>query len=328
MKKETQAEEHSLREYIVAGSIFTVCSVSMILVNKGAVRAYSFTGPLLILQNGVTLLLLLGWKIIGKQELRLQWDLAQSWFICCCFFCVNIFSSLEALKYVTIPTFTVFRNLNSLNVSIGEYFVMGKKTTLNAVLALLVIIVGTFIYAYNDLNFNLYGYICCLIHICSMACYSISVKKTNNSLKINSFEMSLYNNMESLPFLLVDFLFVTYNQDPFSPLFHVLSSFSLNNFFVVSSCFLAFTISVSGFMSQKVFSATAWITLNNINKIPALILSAFIFHDQLTLVSILGLSISLVGGYLYSYFSLQPSEPKPQHIEIPLEVIPPTEAKD
>ena len=275
---------------------FSLASISMLLVNKAAVKACPNTTLLMLSQNSLTLLIIWGF---ARCSIKIKdRDHVKSWTPCAIIFCLNIYSSSQALRTVTVQTFSVFRNVNTLITAVLEYITMGTPLEVASLLSIAMVIFGSIVYAWNDLDFNTEGYFWCILHICSMACYSILVKKTNDSLNLTAQEMSLYNNLISLPvFLLVMVASTSEN----------LSSRLLDPFFAMETApilymsgIVAFAISVSAFWVQKAISPTAFILLNNANKIPALLLSQLLFSDRLNWPMVAGLSLSLAGACLYS----------------------------
>jgi hypothetical protein len=69
------------------------------------------------------------------------------------------------------------------------------------------------------------------------------------------------------------------------------------------SAFASVIISISAFSSQKLMSGTAFVTLNNINKIPGIVISSLVFGAVLHFPMIIGLSLSLFSGFLFALFS-------------------------
>lgn len=66
------------------------------------------------------------------------------------------------------------------------------------------------------------------------------------------------------------------------------------------SCLGGFFVSVTGFQAQNVLTPTSWLTLNNLSKIPAIVLSCYFWNVTLGSVELSGLSLSLTAGYLYA----------------------------
>lgn len=62
-------------------------------------------------------------------------------------------------------------------------------------------------------------------------------------------------------------------------------------------------ISITAFSSQKLMTGTAFVTLNNINKVPGVFLSHLLFSAILEFPMVVGLSLSLVSAFLFALFS-------------------------
>jgi hypothetical protein len=72
---------------------------------------------------------------------------------------------------------------------------------------------------------------------------------------------------------------------------------------IYGSALVSVIISLSAFSSQKLMTGTAFVTLNNINKIPGIVISSLVFGAILNLPMITGLSLSLLSGFLFALFS-------------------------
>ena len=59
-------------------------------------------------------------------------------------------------------------------------------------------------------------------------------------------------------------------------------------------------MSVAGFQDQKAMSPTSWLSLNNFSKIPAIIISFFLFGGHLSFATAHGMAISIFSSYLYA----------------------------
>jgi drug/metabolite transporter (DMT)-like permease len=298
-----------LSESVVAGAMFSMSSITMILLNKNAMLVYPYSSTLLILQNTVTILLL------RYTHPSLKYTQIIEWLPCAFVFCVNIVSSMEALARISVPTFTVFRNTQPIIAIIIDWTVRGEKIGARSVFYLFLVFFGACIYCQNEIRFNLYGYIWSFVHVLSMSIYSVLVKSKSITLDLTSFEMSLYNNVLSMPFLLIfqigDFIFV--RDGVFATQWHstqVCFVYYLCALMILLSCIGSFAVSVAGFRAQKAMSPVSWLTLNNISKIPAILISLQIFGGwaDLTTASVHGMTICMISAYLYA-LSRQPNFP-------------------
>ena len=111
--------------------------------------------------------------------------------------------------------------------------------------------------------------------------------------------MSWYNNIMSILILIVVALLETDIAKFSQSLVYCSGQLSCWGTLLLS-CFGGFCVSVTGFKAQEVLSPTSWLALNNISKIPAIVISCFLWPTNLTYLEVSGLCISMFGGYLYS----------------------------
>jgi len=267
----------------------------MILINKAAVGALPLVGVLLVFQNSATILFIV-WNG-GAQRPKL--DRVWEWLPQAVLFCTNIFSSLMTLQVMSVPSFTVLRNLQPILAICIEFWQFGEAVSTRVVLALVFVFIGAILYCIHDIYFNMTGLAWSVVHILSMTMYAVLVRKVASGGKSEwtAQQMSLYNNLISLP-LLLPLVFWQFDQS----LEH-LQSCSSSIYcvgVVLASCVGGFCVSVAGFAAQKVLSATGWLTLNNISKIPAILLSYYIWGGDLGVFGAIGMLVSLGAGYVYS----------------------------
>jgi hypothetical protein len=123
---------------------------------------------------------------------------------------------------------------------------------------------------------------------------------------MNTNNSSRYNNLLALPLLLLMFYFniLPHSQLAIDSNVHKkCEAIATVDSWIYFSAFASVIISTSAFSSQKLMTGTAFVTLNNINKIPGILLSNLIFGAVLKLPMIVGLSLSLFSGFLFALFS-------------------------
>lgn len=274
---------------------FSIASIFMILINKHVATVFQYPAFLLFTQNILTVVLLKIWKT----NLSIDLKIAFRWLPCVFLFSSNIYFSMLALKFVSVPTFTVFRNIQPIISTVLDFILCQKATSTNNIICLFVILLGAYIYAYDNMTYHVTGYMwMCAFVICSSS-YTIAVKFFIDSYRLQSHEMSFYNNTLSL----VPLSLLIFYEEPS----HLIIDSCLESMpcwlSVVVSSYGAFFISVAGFQAQEVMSPTTWLTCNNLSKIPAIILSCWLWEVNLREWQIIGLIISILGGFLYSLSS-------------------------
>lgn len=298
MDVEAQVEH---KQYSTIPAIkFAVSSIAMILINKSIATMFPFMAFVLLFQNLGTIALLKIWK----PELTLKTQIAWRWLPCVLLFCTNIYTSLQALSLVSIPTFTVCRNMQPIITTILDFIFRHEISSQSNVFFLVVILFGAYIYAYNNIFFHLTGYLWTMAHVLSMSFYTIIVKRTINNYNMDSFEMSWYNNTMSLVVFVIIFLYeLNTFQYPDTNAEQIIGNCTRQVpcwSMIMLSAFGGFSVSLAGFQAQKAMSPTSWLTCNNISKIPAIILSSILWGTELSEMEIIGISISLLGGYMYA----------------------------
>lgn len=285
---------------VFSALIFSLASISMILLNKWVVVVYPHSATLLLLQNVTTIVIL---YVINPQH-KMRATLLWSWLPCALIFCVNIFSSLESLTTISVPTFTIFRNTQPIIAIVIDYVLRHQTITYASFHFLVMILIGAVIYCKHDTNVDFYGYLWAVIHVLSMSVYSVLVKYKSELLEITASEMSLYNNVISVPVLCVISLaysvhnksnYVTQLDHAYTCIFQQLCILP-----VLLSCIGGYAVSVAAFNAQKVMSPISFLTLNNISKIPAICISVILFNTTITLNAWHGMVLSMAAGYLYA----------------------------
>ena len=160
--------------YCLSGTLLT-------LANKLAIVIFPYPHILLVLQNGVSVILLIsGFKLFRCKNgpvLSMNMFILKLWIPLVLLFVGILTSSLFALLYVSVPTVIVTRNLSTLSTAVLEYVFLGTKINVLSAATLIGILLGTIFYGKHDLTFDLHGYTWLLINIVATSLYQIYVKK-------------------------------------------------------------------------------------------------------------------------------------------------------
>lgn len=170
---------------------------------------------------------------------------------------------------------------------------------------MIVIILGFFLYCFHDISFNFFGYLWLFVNLISTSVNILSSKMLLSNTGMNIISMSYYNNLLSLPPLLI---LVIFEHHEFTNFGRTLSNFTFDAHGVILlSCFIAFCLSLTGFLVIKQVSATSYIILNNLNKNVSIIIGVIWFNQYISNLGASGVVLSLVGGWLYSFARLRHS---------------------
>jgi drug/metabolite transporter (DMT)-like permease len=165
-------------------SLFSLTSIAMVLANKCVVAIRPEDGTrMLLVQVAFTAVVMASYALLSAPS---TFDLRKvlSWCPCALLFTSNIVTSVMALEYITVPAFSVLRNVQPFIATLlGVYLLPllnpsapAESTSFYKLYALLLILIGTGIYAWKDIEFNVHGYLWVFAHICSMSLYVALVK--------------------------------------------------------------------------------------------------------------------------------------------------------
>jgi hypothetical protein len=282
----------------------TVVSVSMILLNKAIIMIIPFGGGLVLLQNAATVLIVqssrqcrcpkgFGWKSIIDNA------------FCAFLFGANTFTSIQSLFYLSVTTFTIFRNAQFILSYPLDYFMRGERLKPISIYCLCTILLGTIAYCVQDMRANIPGITWASVHLLSITLYAVLTKmrlekeerKSDDSKLTQALDVAWYNNALSLPLIGIAAAVQTTQNT-------LKIECGMNCWImVVLSCFGGCAMSIVGLKTQELMSPVTFLTFNNLNKIPAMLISAAIWpHLETadTTQEIMGIVLSIYGGYLYS----------------------------
>ena len=277
--------------------IFTLSSMCMILLNKEIMVVLNYASLTLVLQNIGLLAMLKIW----------QWDLtfdyakSLQWFSCSCLFFCNIFTSMQSLLFLSVPTFTVVRTLIIVFTFILDMAVRGARLSPTSTLFLSVIFGGVCVYHMDKWQSDFTGLCWAFAHVLSNTMYAVLVKIKIQALGFSASEMSLYNGLWStlllIPLVIYQgFTLVSPIDSMFASCIGKLECWGS----LTASALCCCAVSVSGFIAHDIMSPVSFITFNNINKLPATALSYVIWPTQVSNIELFGMAASLWGGYFYA----------------------------
>ena len=287
----------------------TTVSVAMIIINKAIVLNIPFSGGLVLFQNTATILIIQSYRQCSI-PLDIGWKAVLRNTPCAILFGVNTFTSMQALSCLSVTTFTVFRNTQSILSYPMDYFIRGERLKPISIYFLLTIILSTYAYCGKDLRANIEGIAWATAHLVSTALYAILTKirldSVESRIKVQPMtevlDLAWYNNVLSTPIVAA----AAISQAFYTKLNiqQINTRCGLHCWIMAAvSCFGGCAMSVTGLNVQSLMSPVTFLMFNNLNKIPAMLISAAIWpHLETadTTQEILGIALSIYGGCLYA----------------------------
>jgi hypothetical protein len=293
----------STAEIALACSMSAVVSVAMIILNKAIIQYIPFSAGLVLIQNSTTVLLVLILKRF-KTPQDLSWKCILDNLPCAVLFGANMFTSMQALSYLSVTAFTVLRNTQSILSYPLDYYMRGERLKPLSIYFLLTILIGTCAYCGHDMRGNVEGIAWASAHLVSTTFYAVLTKmrmqdETENKLT-RTLDMALFNNVLSAPVIgAVAAIQAVYMEPPL-----IRQECGVDCCVMVGvSCFGGCAMSLTGLNTQVLLSPVTYLTFNNLNKIPAMLISTVIWPKlEITdsIPEIMGIMLSVYGGLLYA----------------------------
>lgn len=278
---------------VLGVAVFCVSGTLLTIVNKIAVKLFPFTFMLLVIQNAVTVILLLLLPYCTTLALpALDITTFRRWFPLSCLFITMLFSSLEALKYVSATTFVVLRNLGTIVVACLEYAILGTELSFSRKVSVVGMLLGATLFGSLDISYHNAGYAWLCVNILSSSIYQVYVKFLAHDVSLSPMGMSYISNSISLPLLggcsvlMKEYMLLRMPSGG-------------DGLVIVVSGMLGFCLSTSAFFLNQTISATSITVANNANKFAVILFSEVFLGRTLGWLSSAGTIVVLFFAFYY-----------------------------
>lgn len=295
-------------------SIFAYCasSILMTLSNKYVVSGFEFNLNffMLAVQSIVcicTIGSLKGLNIITYRQFNK--DEAKKWSPIAFLLVAMIYTSSKALQFLSIPVYTIFKNLTIVLIAYGEVLWFGGKVTSMALGSFLLMIFSSVIACYGDTSaaktaedtITMYlGYFWMASNCFASAAFVLIMRKRIKLTNFKDFDTMYYNNLLSIPILLLSSL-----------MFEDWSAINLEKNFPADNRFAAISaIVLSGVTSVgisycsawcvRVTSSTTYSMVGALNKLPIALSGLVFFNAAVNFWSVSSIFVGFVAGLVYA----------------------------
>lgn len=236
-----------------------------------------------------------------------NFNTAKQWAPVNIFFCMMLFTGMGALQHNSVPMVTIFKNVTNILTTAGDWYFFGSTTESLVVVAFGIMLSGAVAAAWNDIGFTWTGLFWMVLNCVSTSGYVLYMKFATKNLKLSTFGMVFYNNVLCVFFLLP----AAYAMGQVSilastPEIHTLDYLSKNLFAGLVGFFLNF----ASLNCVAITGPTTYAIIGSLNKIPVAFLGYILFDNAITRETWFFISVSMAGGFLYSYAKIQTSRRK------------------
>ena len=300
--------QYTTSQRLSACFFYAFTSTSITFFNKAVLSAFNFKLPNIMTLFQMTFSLvflitakklrLIAYPAFSRSVLIATLPLSISFF-------AMVLTGLGALQYLNIPMFNTLRRLTTLITMSGEYYLTKHSESRSVKLSVWIMILGAVIAGLADFDFSLIGYILVGLNCFTTAAYLLCIKKFGNQ-GLNSFGLMFYNNLSSLPIIVV---MCALNGDLVAMYkYEHLRNWSFLTCFLFQSA-LAFLLNYSIFLCTNINSALATSVTGQIKNIGTTSVGYFLFADvTFSAINVVGLFVGVAGSVLYTWLKFAESE--------------------
>ncbi|KAG6025960.1 GDP-mannose transporter into the lumen of the Golgi [Claviceps citrina] len=305
-------------------SILAYClsSISMTVVNKYVVSGtfWNLNFFYLAIQAVVCIAAILACKSFGliRSLAPLDSDKARKWFPISLLLVGMIYTSTKALQFLSVPVYTIFKNLTIIVIAYGDVLWFGGSVTPVALLSFGLMVLSSIVAAWADIqsaiagnithddpstamsNLNA-GYAWMGLNVFCTASYVLGMRKVIKKMNFKDWDTMYYNNLLTIPVLIVcSLLAEDWSGINFAKNF---PQGSRNRIIIgmIYSGLAAIFISYCSAWCIRVTSSTTYSMVGALNKLPIAISGLVFFSAPVTFGSVSAIFIGFVSGIVYAW---------------------------
>ncbi|KAH9946523.1 UDP-galactose transporter [Amylocystis lapponica] len=310
---------------------YCIASILMTVVNKFVVsgREFNMNFLLLCIQSSVCVSCVALVKRAGIISFR-DFDVkdAKMWFPISFLLVSVIYTGSKSLQYLSIPVYTIFKNLTIILIAYGEVIWFGGRVTGLTLVSFVFMVFSSVVAAWADISDALaagdpavaesmalgsldkvkdivsslnVGYFWMLINCGTSAAYVLAMRSRIKATGFSDWDSMFYNNLLSIPVLAL-FSVVAENWG---------AENLARNFPEETRNFLLFAIAFSGAAAVGISYTTAWCVrvtssttysmVGALNKLPVAASGMIFFGDAVTFGSVSAVSVGFFAGLVYAF---------------------------
>ncbi|EGV60423.1 GDP-mannose transporter into the lumen of the Golgi [Yamadazyma tenuis] len=293
-------------------SIFSYCasSILMTLTNKFVLSGdFNLNFFLLAIQSVTCIVAISTLKSLNIITYRqFNKDEAKKWFPIAALLVAMIYTGSKAIQYLSVPVYTIFKNLTIILIAYGEVLWFGAKVTPMTLGSFFLMVLSSVIAYYGDAKgvpagdlFELYlGYFWMFVNCFAAAAFVLIMKKRIKLTNFKDFDTTFYNNLLSIPILLVcSFLFEDWSAENVSKNFPAENRTAT----VMAMLFSGLTsvgISYCSAWCVRVTSSTTYSMVGALNKLPIALSGLIFFEAAVNFFSVSSIFLGFVAGLVYA----------------------------
>ena len=213
-----------------------------------------------------------------------------------------LFTGMTSLEHNSVPMVTVFKNITNIMTTVGDCIIYGASVEVLVIAAFGIMLGGAVMAAKQDADVSTVGLFWMLANCVCTSGYVLYLKYATKSVKLSKFGMVFYNNVLCAIFLFpVSLLNGEIGTFLTTPALHTVD-YAVKNAF---AGFVGFFLNFASLNCVAQTGPTTYAMIGSLNKVPIAIFGYFIFDNAISDETWTFISISLIGGILYTIATLR-----------------------
>ncbi|ORY85543.1 GDP-mannose transporter [Protomyces lactucae-debilis] len=311
--------------------VLAYCSASILMTasNKYVLSGYHFNLNffLLMVQSVVcisAIALCKQFKVITYRDFNA--DEAKKWFPVSCLLVLMIYTGSKALQFLSIPVYTIFKNLTIIVIAYGEVIWFGGSVTPLTLASFGLMVISSIVAAWSDISAAVYGYgaasssttlstlnagyLWMAVNCFATAAYVLGMRKRIKLTNFKDFDTMFYNNLLSIPVLFICSLVL---EDWSAANVNLNFPLESRNSLIAAIIFSGLNtvgISYTSAWCVRTTSSTTYSMVGALNKLPIALSGLVFFGDPVTFFSVTAIMLGFVAGIVYAVAKMQQSKNK------------------
>ncbi|OBT58466.1 hypothetical protein VE04_01506 [Pseudogymnoascus sp. 24MN13] len=308
---------------------YCLASISMTVINKFCVSGDKWNMSFFFLgfQSIVCIIAIQACKSMGliKDLAKFDNEKAKRWFPISLLLVGMIYTSTKALQFLSVPVYTIFKNLTIIVIAYGEVLWFGGSVSPSSLFAFGLMVLSSVIAAWADVQHALAasagtstlsgqnieaaaqlstlnaGYAWMGLNVFFTASYVLGMRKTIKKMNFKDWDTMFYNNLLTIPVLIVlSILIEDWSSVNFNANFPVESRNSQILAMIYSGLATIF-ISYASAWCIRVTSSTTYSMVGALNKLPIAVSGLVFFDAPITFGSVSAILLGFVSGMVYAW---------------------------
>lgn len=298
---------------------YCAASILMTVVNKFVVSGshFSMNFLLLTIQSVVCVTCVFASKRLGLITFRdFDYNDARRWFPISFLLVTVIYTGSKSLQFLSIPVYTIFKNMTIILIAYGEVLWFGGHVTGLTLVSFALMVLSSLTAAYSDISHALgpaaatlaavgpqksnIGYAWMIVNCFVSAGYVLAMRKRIKVTNFRDWDTMFYNNLLSIPVLVFFSLTVEdWSSENLARNFPIATRTTLLSAMCFSGAAAVF-ISYTTAWCVRTTSSTTFSMVGALNKLPVAASGMMFFGDAVTFPSVSAIFTGFVAGLVYA----------------------------